>query len=188
MGESAVLLALAEGLRKSGVGSVVCVRSWESAADTDVVVVAPDSDDVEALPRWNTAALASGTTWFQILPFDGDKRIVGPLYVPGQTACQQCFLRRRHSTVDYSDEFWALEATPSSFPAPAAFDLAAAGVAAALLVRWLVAADGRVPGRYYAFEPNDVIALTSHQLYRVPRCSSCGAQRKNGLPSPWSRP
>jgi bacteriocin biosynthesis cyclodehydratase domain-containing protein len=186
-GGSRVLALLSEALGAAGVGSVHVVDGLDSLACADLAVVAPPGDDTESLRRFNETALRAGSVWFPILPFDGDKRIVGPLFVPGETACYHCFVARRRSAVHYGEEFCALDATPAPFPAPGALDLLAAGVAVSVLTRWLVDHDGNVPGRYYAIEAHGSVALSPHRLYRVPRCAACGAQRRQGSPQPWAR-
>ncbi len=186
-GSSRVAGLVGEALSAAGVGSVRGVGELDALQRADVAVVAPDGGDVESLHRWNEIALRTACVWFPILPFDGGKRIVGPLFVPAQTACYHCFLARRRSAVRYGEEFGALEATPAPFPAPGALDLIAAGVAVSVLTRWLVDGDGSAPGHYYALEPQGAVALSRHRLYRVPRCAACGAQRRQGLPQPWSR-
>ncbi|MGP6191007.1 MAG: TOMM precursor leader peptide-binding protein [Vulcanimicrobiaceae bacterium] len=186
-GGSRVLEFVAGALASAGVGSVRVVDELVAAADADIAVIAPDCSDVECLRRANEAALRTGSIWMPILPFDGDKRIVGPLVVPAQTACYHCFLTRRRSAVVYGEKFTVLDGTPARFPAPEAIDLLAAGVAASVLTRWLVDRDGSLPGRYYSIEPHGTVALSAHRLYRVPRCTACGAQRRQGLPQLWAR-
>ena len=71
----------------------------------------------------------------QILPHDGRIAPVGPLYLPGETCCYECFKRRRAANLDYPDEFWALHETPAAYPTPAMFTSVLAGLATSVAVR-----------------------------------------------------
>src|SRR5204862_290297 len=72
-------------------------------------VVVPGNDEIAALSRWNQCALDVGQPWLLTLPFDGRFAAVGPLFLPGDTCCYECFRLRRLAGLDYDDEFWALE-------------------------------------------------------------------------------
>ena len=52
-------------------------------------------------PEWNNQALVSGQPWLQVLPFDGRYACVGPLYLPAETCCFECFRRRRSANLPW---------------------------------------------------------------------------------------
>lgn len=54
--------------------------------EADLVVVAPDTPDLALLYRANSAAIDIGTPWVMAYP-DGPELVLGPLFVPGSTAC-----------------------------------------------------------------------------------------------------
>ena len=55
--------------------------------------------ELPRLEEWNERALDARATWMQVLPFDGRFAAVGPVFVPGQTACHECYRWRRDSTI-----------------------------------------------------------------------------------------
>jgi len=59
----------------------------------DWVIAAQDSFEPEELAALNCAALHASIPW-SLLCFDGYEGWVGPTFVPGQTACFDCFQRR----------------------------------------------------------------------------------------------
>ena len=70
-----------------------------AAAGVDLAVVAPSGDEMPLLPDWNVRALETGTAWLQVLPFDGSLAAVGPIYVPHESACYECYRLRRSANI-----------------------------------------------------------------------------------------
>ena len=182
VGGGAAAVEVLRLLRESG----IAVRRAETiSGDFDLVVCAPGPPELPALPDWNTQALASGLPWLQVLPFDGRYACVGPLYVPAETCCFECFRRRRRANLDVGDEFDLLETTPAAYPA-ASFVLALiAGVATTVSLRWLVLRDHGAPSSFYAIELADDLAVSRHHVHRVPRCSACSGAADVAAPLPW---
>ncbi len=174
-------------LLEGGLGGVERL-TWEGEipGGLDVVVAAPSPSELPRLAPWNGRALAAEAPWLQLLPFDGRAAVVGPLYVPGQTCCYECYLRRRASVVDYARELRALAAAPAPYPVILPLERVVAGLGVFVLLRWLGPGDDFLPGFLYLLEVDETIALTSHLVYRVPRCAVCahvgGAQAP---PLPW---
>jgi bacteriocin biosynthesis cyclodehydratase domain-containing protein len=176
---------LARLLGAVGVGTEASALTDGSAPVADLFVAAPDAQEVEQLESLNERRLSDGTPWLALLPSDGRFTSVGPLYVPGQTACHACYLLRRGATSGYEQDFSLLERRPVRAPMPAAASTIAAGLAALLCVRWLGARDPTLPGVLYALEPRGTLALTRHRVLRVPRCPACSTP--SPPPSPWFR-
>lgn len=172
-------------LRESGI-SRTRRAGWTDArvVAPELVLVAPARDEVRAVEAWNRRALADGQTWFQVLPFDGRFAAIGPLYVPGETCCFECYRLRRRATSGYAGEFGAVEAAPVAAAAGPALVAAAAAIATSLVLRWLVHRDQRLPGVLRAYERGGA-AVTEHRVYRVPRCPECAAGRDVAPPLPW---
>jgi bacteriocin biosynthesis cyclodehydratase domain-containing protein len=148
-----------------------------------LVIEAPGPDEVAALRFENARRLEDGIPWLVVLPSDGRMTTIGPLYVPGRTACHACFCLRRGATSGFEEEFDLLESHPAAAPWPDAFATMAAGLAVLLALRWLAAKDPTLPGVAYALELAGVPTLTAHRVLRVPRCSACG---EAGPPAnPW---
>jgi bacteriocin biosynthesis cyclodehydratase domain-containing protein len=172
-------------LRLSGVGRVEA-SGWDADGDR-LAVVAPAAGERLLLPGWNERALANGRPWLQVLGFDGAFAAIGPLYVPGETCCYECYLRRRAANVDYPDEFWALERAPNRRAEAPACVAAVAGVAVGLALRWLIFDDPYVAGVLAALELGRELRLETHAVYRVPRCSACSETATLAPPLPWAQ-
>jgi bacteriocin biosynthesis cyclodehydratase domain-containing protein len=167
-------------------GSGVDVRRTSAIAGAaDLVICAPAPSQLPALPEWNGQALASGLPWLQVLPFDGRYACVGPLYLPGETCCFECFRRRRRANLDVGDELALLEATPATYPAAPFVSALVAGVATTVALRWLVVRDHGTPSAFYAIELGDDLAVSRHHVHRVPRCPACSGLADAAAPLPW---
>jgi bacteriocin biosynthesis cyclodehydratase domain-containing protein len=169
-------------LRRCGVR----VRREDSiSSGADLAVCAPAPAQLPALGDWNEQALASGLPWLQVLPFDGHYASVGPLYVPGETCCSECFRLRRLANLVAGDELTLLEAAPAAYPASPTLEALVAGIAATLALRWLILRDPQVPSAFYAVEPGPVLGLSLHHVHRVPRCPACSGLAEISDPLPW---
>ena len=168
--------------------SGVCVRREASIpSGIDLAVCAPAPAQLPTLGEWNAQALASGQPWLQVLPFDGRYASVGPLYLPGETCCFECFRLRRLANLDVGDELALLEAAPAAYPAPPALQALVAGTAVTLALEWLVLHDHHVPSAFYAVELGQVLGLSLHHVYRVPRCPACSGLADVSAPLPWHK-
>lgn len=183
---------IADLLRASGLTDV-SQPDWTSvdaSAAPHLVVAAPTPPELPRLEEWNRRALAARTPWLQVLPFDGRMTAIGPLYVPGETACYECYRRRRAANVAYPvADYWALEASPASYPSPPPLRHMAVGLAAMLALQWLSdrlgnEAQSRVPATMHALTWSGTVQLDSHPVHRVPRCPVCFPDDL-GTPSPW---
>jgi len=184
VGSGAAAAEIARLLRLSGVGRVEG-GTWDSVK-AGLAVVAPGAGEQPLLSGWNARALVSGRPWLQVLAFDGAFAAIGPLYVPGETCCYECYLRRRASNVGYPDEFWALERAPDRAPEAPATIAAVAGLAAGLALRWLLFEDPFVAGVLATLELGDETRLSQHAVYRVPRCAACSPAAAQAPPLPWA--
>jgi bacteriocin biosynthesis cyclodehydratase domain-containing protein len=169
--------------------TVVDWKQTAESASADLVVVAPEPEELGELESWNRRAVESGTPWLQALPFDGHMAVVGPLYVPGETCCYECYRRRRAANVSYpTDDYWALEDSPASYPSPPPMRHMVAGLAAMFALQWL---SDRAAGRasqpvatMHALEWAPSVEVSRHRVYRVPRCQVCFPDDL-GVPTPW---
>jgi bacteriocin biosynthesis cyclodehydratase domain-containing protein len=178
VGETVIGLSAA-----SGVGRVSRHR-WDDGPAADLIVAAPSDAELPLLRQWNADAIATGAAWLQLLPFDGLMAAVGPLFVPGETACYECYLLRRAanlSSLDYRPGRIEHGIRPTS----PAFDAVVAGLAVTLALRWLALDDSYVPGIVLAVEQGHEPSLSRHVLHRVPRCPACSAARGRASLAPW---
>lgn len=189
-GSGSLALEVASSLRRSGVGVVEQLPLGAPSGELgrfELVVAAPEGEKLPSLSDWNRAALAAGIPWLQVLPFDGHFCAVGPLYVPGETGCYECFRIRRAANVDCGRDFLALQDVSARLPASACLEQTVAGLTATTALRWLAHEDPFLPGTWYALEPVPQPALGTHVLYRVPRCPSCSGLGDVAQPLPWHR-
>jgi bacteriocin biosynthesis cyclodehydratase domain-containing protein len=155
-------------------------------ARAEFVVAAPAATELPRLGELNGRRLRSGRAWLQVLPPDGRSVVVGPLFLPGLSACHSCYRLRRGACSDYEEDFDMIEEAASRAASPRALLAAAAGIATVLVIRWLATRDPTLPSRFYALETGAVLGLSHHHLLRVPRCPSCG-DAATPLPAPWYR-
>jgi bacteriocin biosynthesis cyclodehydratase domain-containing protein len=162
-------------------------RSETISTGVELVVGAPAPAELPCLGTWNRQALSSGQPWLQVLPFDGRYASVGPLYLPGETCCFECFRLRRAASLDVGDELAALEATSAAYPVAPALQALVAGLAATIALQWLVLQDHDVPSAFYAVELGLVLGISLHHVHRVPRCPACSDAADVAAPLPWHK-
>ena len=177
---------VARVLRCSGVEQIehVSLATTPRAADS-LTLVAPAPGELPELDAWNRACLGSGAVWLALLPCDGRVAPIGPLFVPGETACYDCLRIRRASTCGYAAEFWSLDAAPAAYPDCFSIRRAVAGLAGWLALRWLVGRAASLPGVLHALELGPPVTVATHHVWRVPRCASCSDTAATSPPSPW---
>lgn len=183
-------VAAAEAARSlTSLGATARVFGWEPARSdleaVDLVLVAPTAAELPELAQWNERALAARATWFQVLPFDGRFAAIGPLYIPGETACYECFRHRRAANITYAPQFWAMQETPAPYPSALPLEQTLAGLATLSLLRWHLRNDAGIPGNFQSLEFGGDITLGSHIVYRVPRCTACGSVEGVAPVLPW---
>jgi bacteriocin biosynthesis cyclodehydratase domain-containing protein len=185
-GRGAVADEVVRLLRLSGVEQIECaeIETGPNVVPT-LAVAAPDPSELGAMKRWNERALETGTVWLQALPFDGRYACLGPVFVPGETCCFECFRIRQASNLPYAGEFWLLEQVPAPYPSIPPVTRAIAGLAASLALRWLVIEDPSLPGTLFALDFDEGLRISSHSVYRVARCSACSGAADLGSPLPW---
>jgi bacteriocin biosynthesis cyclodehydratase domain-containing protein len=185
VGASPVAGPIVDLLRRSGADRARHA-GWdvEASGRSSFVIAAPGADELDRLAGWNRTAVASGTPWLQVLPFDGRFAAAGPLYVPGESCCYECYRSRRAAASGYGAEYRALDEVPPRAGSTPAFDAIVAGVVAGLALRWLAHRDHYLPGVFYACDGGGT-ALTQHRVYRAPRCLACSGARDAAPPLPW---
>jgi bacteriocin biosynthesis cyclodehydratase domain-containing protein len=184
VGDAAAGVEIGGLLRRSGVH---IERADTVACGADLTVCAPAAAELPRLGDWNRQALEARQPWLQVLPFDGRYAALGPLYLPGDTCCHECFRLRRAANLDAAAELPLLEEAPASYPAPPALDALVGGLAALLVLQWLVLGDHYTPAAFYAVELVPVLSLTLHHVHRVPRCPACSGLADVAPPLPWHK-
>jgi bacteriocin biosynthesis cyclodehydratase domain-containing protein len=146
-------------------------------------VVTGDERPATQLRAANDACLARGVTWLPVGAYDGAVVHVGPLMVPGQTACADCLLLRLAANVEYADVYGDIADAPAA-PTPPALREWAFSIATLVLLRWIATRDVRLPGRLYTVDP-DAVEIRQASVFRIPRCASCAAPDFVTAAAPW---
>jgi bacteriocin biosynthesis cyclodehydratase domain-containing protein len=181
VGEGPAAEPLGRILQASGVLGVTRL-DWADVPPLDALAVAvPSSGELPRVEEWNLRAIESLTTWMQVLPFDGRLAAVGPVFVPGQTACHECFRCRRDSTIAPMRD-----RTTGRYLGAPAIDAALAGLAAHVVLRRLAFGDDGDVGVLLALELVPELRCTRHYVYRVPRCGACSSSARRAPAAPWS--
>lgn len=148
--------------------------------DTDLVVLAIDNYRPALELAANSAVAVGGHPLLRVT-VDGDHCLVGPLIVPGQSACLNCLdiqdeasRHFRHDFIVYKDHA-DLEAI-SSDDGPTLLDTIAASTAASIAAAGLMAARDKRWG--FLFERVVRVDLgrfdvTTDRLFALPRCPVC---------------
>lgn len=182
-GGGATAEAIVRCLVGSGIGAAT--RALGDPVESDLVVVAPRPDELPELAAWNARAVADRIAWLVVLPFDGAKAFVGPLFVADESGCYECLRIRRAANVPYPDEFRRLDEVPAPYPVAGPLDDILAGLAGLAVARWLGAGDPLFVGAAYALEAGRELGLTRHVVYPVPRCPACSPLAGAGPVTPW---
>lgn len=178
-GDGALVQAVERLLRRCGVG-----RAGHDDRP-DLILTAAAVEGAPILERRNAEALEHGVTWLPLGCFDGRTACVGPLVVPGETACHRCLVIRRDACSPGTGELRALRAVPvRARVAPPLLALVAA-LGAERAVRWLGIRDPALPGALTTIEAGAGLRVREDVLLRVPRCPACSASARTALPLPW---
>lgn len=186
-GASPRAASLARELLRAGAGRMDRV-SWRADGldgTHDVAVAAAGPDELADLSDWNRRRNEDGVAWLALPPFDGRLAPIGPLVVPGETACFECFRLRRAATSDCREELRTLEGSPVFARATTALESLVAAVAALALLRYLAGLDPTLPGSFYALDAGVPLSLSRHRVLRVPRCPACSEVESLAAPLPW---
>jgi molybdopterin-synthase adenylyltransferase len=158
----------------------------ESEAPSSFVVATSDFGAMHALRRWNSYCVERAREFLPIVLRDL-VGYVGPLVVPGETACYECLRARENSHLRDPEVQRATDhdafagRAVQGFVAPMASILA--DVAGLELLKWY----GRIPrGHAGALIRVNLLvpALSAHTVLKVPRCSVCSSLNELGPISP----
>ena len=185
VGGSAVARRLRRHLERMGVDDEG--GEFEVPHARDLTLVAPSGSELPAIWSWNRAALHASANWLLLLPFDGVLCAIGPLFVPGETGCFECFEQRRAWNVPYATEYASLARAAGRHPQPEAVVEASAALGILQALRWLVWRDPALPGCMTALELSP-LRTSEHRLLRVPRCDACSEAARRSRPAPWFEP
>jgi bacteriocin biosynthesis cyclodehydratase domain-containing protein len=153
-------------------------------SDPDVAHLVLAFGTVPFLTELNGRTAARGQRWIPIPPFDGRFQRIGPVVVPGVTACFECITLRWASTTAFADRFPELSAAAEPRQRDAALDATVFGFALRFAVRWVFGHDWLVASNMLVYEPK-VFEAGAHPVFRVARCTTCGPRPAAGMAYPW---
>jgi bacteriocin biosynthesis cyclodehydratase domain-containing protein len=211
-------IAGSEKLRKSIISSLASIgvsdptelhdaRTWRSdaggngheLAKFDLLIACEESPAFDFFDAINQACLASGTRWLRVL-VSGTSAQLGPTFVPGETACHTCLDLRLRTHEQELEGYLAYRAhvdRPSGRIDEGSIAPLCALVAAQATLEAMRLLVGFTPpvtvGRFYVLKAASPEA-SSHEVFRVARCPSCGRRRTfaqawdEELVSPSSKP
>jgi bacteriocin biosynthesis cyclodehydratase domain-containing protein len=184
-GDGALLDELSAcGLPNRAMADLSRIGELDPASDL-VVAVAGEARAGTELRAVNAGCLAAGMPWLPISPFDGAVLRVGPLILPGRTACFECTERRLAANVEYSQLYLDVVADAPAAPTPRALRSWAYALASLTLLRWVANRDPRVPGRLLTLVADD-LSVRPALVYRVPRCRECSGPDYLMAAAPWA--
>lgn len=182
---AAARAALADLATPCAVGDAAAV---DAAGANDLVLVALDALDAPLLLDVNARALARGVPFLPAGFLEPRRLAVGPLVVPGETACYRCYLDRRLANALNRDALRRAIGTPP-LPEPHAALPAVAAVAGAL-----AAADA---ARFLRGVPPPSLGVAvslgldrwdaAHdRVLKAPRCPACSRLVSHPEVEPWT--
>jgi bacteriocin biosynthesis cyclodehydratase domain-containing protein len=162
--------------------------TWQAtppAGDLICLVACSDFGGLQALAEWNARTFRSGWHFLPVV-LQNLVGIVGPLVMPGETACFQCLLARENANLPAAPMTRAVETAAFQGQSIAAYHPAMAAtignVAALELTKhygygWASAAIGKT------IEVNMMAAtMRSRPILKVPGCPVCGPLSARGAP------
>lgn len=178
-GDAELAAAAGRLLRRSG---VACTKAEEPA--TLVATAAARAGD-PLLDQRNALALERRTPWLPFGCFDGAAATIGPLVVPGETACYRCAVLRRDASSGCTAELVSLRQVPVRAPIAPTLVAAVAAVVAERILRWVGFGDPRLPGSVATVAVGRRLEVADDVVLRAPRCPACSGVAASGLPLPW---
>ena len=184
--QSPAHLALAARLRNAGCSNVsaasderLAAASIEQAVDTaDFVVVALEQPDLRTCHMVNRLCIRQETPWL-LATIDGNNGLVGPLFVPGHTACYNCYQTLAWAATPspvmarrYRQHLLQRDAS-SFFPGLPGFAQLVAGYSSLAAVNFLLRQTSFALGKVVNLEFNNMTVDVENVL-KLPRCPVCG--------------
>ncbi|HEY3741315.1 MAG TPA: TOMM precursor leader peptide-binding protein [Bryobacteraceae bacterium] len=148
----------------------------------DCVIATSDHGGAHWMRKWNEMCVGSKTPFFPVCLQDM-VGYIGPLVIPGETACTECLRSRQNSNLESPAEERALEPTAFEGQSVTSFHpcmpAAVAQVAAMELIKFHSKA---LPySRVGTLIELNLLGpfVTTHKILRVPNCTVCGRLNKN---------
>jgi len=147
----------------------------------DLVVAAIDGFSSRFLHVANQAALDSGRPWLAVC-VDGSEACIGPVFVPGETACYNEFEIQQEASLSVTrdDYFLYKESTNGAAAAGRVvlptFARIAAGFAGIAVAHYLASGRSALVGRCHRID-FERMTVDYEDVLRMPRCPACSPGR-----------
>lgn len=160
------------------------IKSLVEKVDADVVIVATQKP-FSPLFSWVNAVSLTFETMYTSCTVYGERGLVGPTVIPGQTPCYTCYELRKKSNIVHYDEFTYFETYVKKHPelqkssgAPISMLSLVANVTI-LEVFKIVTGIGtaQTAGGQISFNPL-TMEMEIHPILKLPRCPDCGLPSK----------
>ena len=180
VGRNRTATRLCELLEEAGFQELVVVDEQAALDDRVPAVVAAVSENgFGPLRAWNELALERELPFLPVVVEDL-VAYVGPLVVPFETACFECFLRRRYSNLDEAEAREAVELRAGGAQVVGlhpAISAVAAGAAALELSKFFIPWRGAQQAGYLLTFNLLASRGGRHRVLKVPRCAACSSLR-----------
>jgi ribosomal protein S12 methylthiotransferase accessory factor len=154
--------------------------SFAALHDVSLLIVAAHPDDLRLLDRVARIADKAGVRYL-VAQVEGLKAILGPVVVPGETACWECLRRRQLANRFDFEESAQLHAALLSGVAPRRRPLGPPGastlVASLIVIECVKLLSGYTPSQLVGRQLEiDLVTLAArtHDVIRLPWCDVCG--------------
>jgi bacteriocin biosynthesis cyclodehydratase domain-containing protein len=156
------------------------------ASGVELMVACSDRED-HALFRVLNADAVGSSKIITFLHWDGHSFILGPLVIPGESACYQCFLDRLMLNTHHPDELASLVALPARTAQQSlGNDAAFHGLVHYLAARHIGAI---AAGLFHLVKPGSVSEWSlleakevNGRVLKMPRCSQCSRLKTTAAP------
>lgn len=145
-----------------------------------------DHDDFDFFLAENAAALKTRSR-ASFMRKSGSRLLIGPIVVPYQTACFNCYRERLESNIEFIEEFEALVRPGKTGPGERLTDGTGllSGLVGFLVTHHVVFA---LEGVMHVVKPGEVHSFDllsgktrRHPVLKLPRCRECGRAREGAL-------
>jgi bacteriocin biosynthesis cyclodehydratase domain-containing protein len=155
---------------------------------TCLVVYVIDAKTHGELAAINEEMWTTGTPWLALVATAGEPLLVGPLIIPPETACFDCYTSRRLASSQNPISYVALsQAARRDIPAGAWLTHMIVGLAASVVLGWLLAADPWLPSALFELSPERGPQLRRHEVLPVPDCRTCRGSWRSSPALAWPR-
>lgn len=178
-GDGGVARSLAELLRSDGIATVDITSLLGDDADldeiaTDLLVFCSDVRHPSLEHELNLWAMERGTPFMRVCT-DGDEVLVGPIVLPGQTACLNCYDVQDEATRNFRFDYLTYKKALDDGSRPLS-----SARAQALAAGYAATAVADIDGSGWSFLVERVIhvnlsnlEITTDRIFRIPRCPVC---------------